>query len=79
MSPADPDPDHLHPAPVDPRDRAPAVRHRPRHGGSVLVAAMLGLADALGMAPERTEVVQESSADDDEPLRLDFGHLPPLD
>ena len=57
-----------------------SARPRPRHGGSVLMAAMLGLAEALGMAPEPTEVVEQAEAnDDDNSLDLRFGHLPPLD
>jgi hypothetical protein len=53
--------------------------HRPRHGGSVLMAAMLGLADALGMAPEqKTELAQPASPSDDD-VNLDYGGLRSLE
>ncbi len=50
-----------------------------RPNGSILMAAMLGLANALGMEPrnEPTEMVQPADPLDDD-LRLDFGSLPPL-
>lgn len=53
---------------------------RPRPNGSVLMAAMLGLANALGMEPknEPTEMVQPADGLDDD-LDLAFGPLPPLD
>ena len=62
-------------------DAAPeVVRRRPRHGGSILMAAMLGLADALGMAPENdSEMVQPANPDRGDGLDLRFGDLPPLD
>ncbi len=54
------------------------VRHRPRHGGSILMAAMLGLAEALGMDPEPTLVVQPANPSGDDGFDLDYGGLPPL-
>lgn len=61
-------------------DWTPLPSLRPQPKGSVLMAAMLGLANALGMEPktEPSEMVQPA-----EPIRdgldLDFGSLPPLD
>jgi hypothetical protein len=47
---------------------------------SMLMAAMLGLVDALGWERPKDEIVEvadaPSTGDD---LRLHFGHLPPLD
>lgn len=46
----------------------------------MLMAAMLGLVDALGWERPKDEIVEvadaPSTGDD---LRLHFGHLPPLD
>lgn len=52
----------------------------PRPNGSILMAAMIGLANALGMEPkhEPTEMSQPANPLDDG-LDLDFGSLPPLD
>ncbi len=52
---------------------------RTRNGGSFLMAAMLGLAQALGFenTKERTVQLAEASRNDD--LDLRFGDLPPLD
>ena len=52
---------------------------RPRHGGSVLMAAMLGLADAMGHDREPVEVVEVASDAQGEDLELDFGALESLD
>ncbi len=72
--------------PVDPAghpftdDAVPLPVPRPRPNGSILMAAMLGLANALGMEPktEPTEMVQPADPLDDD-LDLDFGSLRPLD
>ena len=54
----------------------------PKRGvaSSILMAAMLGLVDALGWERPKDEIVvvadTPSSGDG---LRLDYGHLPPLD
>lgn len=56
-----------------------APRTKPRHGGSILMAAMLGLAEALGWDPEPTEVTQPASPANGPKLDLKFGGLPPLD
>jgi len=52
----------------------------PRPNGSILMAAMLGLANALGLEPrtEPSEMIQPADPADDG-LDLDFGSLPPLD
>ncbi|MGI9614142.1 MAG: hypothetical protein ACR2QO_14625 [Acidimicrobiales bacterium] len=56
---------------------------QPRKRGaasSILMAAMLGLVDALGWERPKNEIVQvadaPSTGDD---LELDYRHLPPLD
>lgn len=54
-------------------------RTKARHGGSVLMAAMIGLAEALGMDPEPTEIAQPASSANGPNLDLNFGGLPPLD
>lgn len=57
-------------------------RTKPRHGGSILMAAMLGLADALGFDRDErdpTEMVQPAQPRDRPDLDLDFGDLAPLD
>ncbi len=54
-------------------------RRAPRHGGSVLMAAMIGLAEALGMDPEPTEIAQPASPANGPDLDMSFGDLPPLD
>lgn len=58
----------------------PLPTPRPRPNGSVLMAAMLGLANALGMEPkdEPSEMVQAADPLDDD-VDLDFGSLRPLD
>lgn len=55
----------------------PVVR-KPRHGGSILMAAMIGLAEALGMDPEPTEISQPADIAGDDGFNLDYGGLPPL-
>jgi hypothetical protein len=71
-----------------PRDPAPdqleqefifGPRTTPRHGGSILMAAMIGLAEALGWDPEPTEIAQPASPANGLDLDLRFGSLPPLD
>ncbi len=57
----------------------PGPRTKPRHGGSILMAAMLGLAEALGWDPEPSEVTQPAAPSDEPGLDLNFGDLPPLD
>ncbi len=57
----------------------PGPRTKPRHGGSFVMAAMLGLAEALGWDPEPSEVTQPAAPSDDSGLDLDFGDLPPLE
>jgi hypothetical protein len=62
-------------------DDAVAIRVAPpQHKGSLVMAAMLGLAQALGMEekPRNVEAVQPADPLDD-PLKLDFGQLRPLD
>lgn len=56
----------------------PTPRAQPK--GSILMAAMLGLANALGLEPktEPSEMVQPAEPHRDD-LDLDFGSLPPLD
>lgn len=49
-----------------------------RAKGSVTMAAMLGLAEALGF-DKQVEVVEASTASSGQALDLDFGDLPPLD
>lgn len=58
----------------------PLPAPRPRPNGSVLMAAMLGLANALGMEPkdEPSEMVQPADPLDDD-IDLDFGSLRSLD
>jgi len=53
----------------------------PRPNGSIVMAAMLGLANALGMEPKReeTEMSQPAQPLGDDELDLDFGSLRPLD
>ncbi len=55
-------------------------RTTPRHGGSILMAAMLGLAYALGFDRETamTEMVQPADPANGQELDLSFGDLPPL-
>ena len=58
----------------------PLPQYRPRHGGSVLMAAMIGLAEVFDMAPkEPTEQMQPGDLSAGDDLDLDFGDLPPLD
>ena len=67
--------------PVEADDLMPVRRPRPPgHGGSVLMAAMLGLAHAMGREPEPIDAVEvaDSELGIDE-LRLSFGDLRPLD
>lgn len=52
---------------------------RTSNRGSVLMAAMLGLAQALGWENNREQTVEIAEADIDIGLRLTFGELPPLD
>jgi hypothetical protein len=54
-------------------------RRAPRHGGSILMAAMIGLAEALGWDPEPTEITQPAAPSNGPDLDLNFGDLPPLD
>ncbi len=59
----------------------PPVPHGSRHNGSILMAAMLGLGQALGMDEEVKQEVPEAVMDDPHgPPRfdLDFGGLDPL-
>lgn len=53
---------------------------RPRHQGSIVMAAMLGLADAMGHDREPVEIVEVVSNDRPEgDLELAFGDLRSLD
>ncbi len=65
----------------DGADRTVAVPMPPppggRANGSVLMAAMVGLSEALGF--DKPQTVIEVSAASGEGLDLDFGDLPPLD
>lgn len=65
--------------PADIVDGVPLRLPPARPNGSILMAAMLGLANALGMEPknEPTEMVQPAEPLDDG-LDLDFGGLPSL-
>lgn len=47
--------------------------------GSILMAAMVGLAQALGWENIREQTVEVAKADIDAGLNLEFGKLPPLD
>lgn len=62
-------------------DAQPLPVPPPRPNGSILMAAMLGLANALGMEPKReaTEMAQPARPRDDDELDLQFGSLRPLD
>ena len=51
---------------------------RPRHGGSIIMAAMLGLADVLGHDREPVEIHEVVPDGDRDSLQLDFGPLAPL-
>jgi hypothetical protein len=57
------------------------ARTTPRHGGSVVMAAMIGLAEALGWDREEAQTEMSQPADTDRPddLKLDFGDLESLD
>lgn len=61
----------------------PEPRPNQRTSSSVLMAAMLGLADAMGFERPRTELVTMAEAHsgegDDDALILGFGPLDPLD
>lgn len=57
----------------------PQPRTGPRHGGSIMMAAMLGLAEALGWDPEPTEITQPAAPSGEPGIDLTFGDLPPLD
>lgn len=60
----------------------PAARPNQRTSSSVLMAAMLGLADAMGFERPRTELVtmaEAHSGEDGDALILGFGPLDPLD
>ena len=61
-------------------DGVPLPVPRARPNGSILMAAMLGLANALGMEPssEPSEMVTPADPLDDD-LDLRFGSLDPLD
>lgn len=67
------------PAPGQP----PAARPGQRTSSSVLMAAMLGLADAMGFERPRTELVTmaqaESGEGDGDAVIIGFGPLDPLD
>ncbi len=58
----------------------PAATGCPRHKGSVLMAAMLGLGQALGMDQVPPEVPEAVAETPDGPplLDLDYGDLDPL-
>ena len=58
----------------------PAVSGIPRHKGSVLMAAMLGLGQALGMDQVPPEVPDAVAETPDGPplLELEYGDLDPL-
>ncbi len=45
----------------------------------MLMAAMLGLAEALGMDPESTEMIQPADPGRGQDFDLSFGPLPPLE
>lgn len=49
-----------------------------RANGSITMAAMIGISEALGF-DKRQEQVAEASASSGEGIDLDFGDLPPLD
>ncbi len=65
----------------DGADRDVPVRLPPRPGGrangSIVMAAMVGISEALGFDKQQEQVV-EASAASGEGLDLDFGDLPPL-
>lgn len=68
---------------VDAQGRAQArPKAKPGAGPSILMAAMLGLADGLGFERPKTEIVMavaDASAGDGDKLDLEFGSLEPLD
>lgn len=67
------------PPPAEPEGEFKLLpRTTPRHGGSILMAAMLGLADALGFDREQPEVVQVAEVSNGPEIDLHFGDLPPL-
>ncbi|MGI9595143.1 MAG: hypothetical protein ACR2QK_03225 [Acidimicrobiales bacterium] len=53
-------------------------RRRARHGGSILMAAMIGIAEALGLDPEPTEITQPSNPANGPEFDLRFGDLSDL-
>ncbi len=55
----------------------PPERPGGRANGSIVMAAMVGISEALGFDKQQ-EQVAEASAASGEPLDLDFGDLPPL-
>lgn len=67
------------PADAD-RSRPVTIPPRPggRANGSIVMAAMIGISEALGF-DKNQEQVAEASAWSGEGLDLDFGDLPPLD
>ncbi|MEZ5227126.1 MAG: hypothetical protein R2710_10745 [Acidimicrobiales bacterium] len=48
-----------------------------RANGSIVMAAMVGISEALGFDKQQEEVA-EAAASSGQPLDLDFGDLPPL-
>lgn len=47
--------------------------------GSILIAAMVGLAQALGWENIREQTVEVATAEIDGGINLHFGNLPPLE
>ena len=58
------------------------TKPKPGTGPSILMAAMLGLADGLGFERPKTEIVMavaDASSGHDDKLILGFGYLEPFD
>jgi hypothetical protein len=74
----EPEPDPF-PFPEEiPLERVIKQKAGSRNGGSILMAAMLGLADAMGFDREPVEIV-EVIENDQPDFDLQFGDLRPLD
>lgn len=60
-------------------DAAPLKSYRPKAGGSIIMAGMIGLANGLGLEDSRDEIeIAVQFENDEDGLDFDFGELPPL-
>ncbi len=58
---------------------APLTSYRPKPGGSLIMAGMIGLANGLGLEDPRDEIeIAIQFENDEDGLDFDFGELPPL-